>query len=448
MLKALVRALRTGKIQMNEDLLTSAVFGTLANLDPRATIAVFKEATPLRRGLRLELKAGLRWEWCFWPWWGPSASGDDRCQPDVVIIDPNTCNLVVIEAKLRSPFGSALDNKDQLDREWRRGRELADSKHLANCWLITVTDHITMPRDEILKQLKAVPDCDLSRVASLSWTDIARILEGLAVDKSDPSLHEWIGDLQSLFKELGLGPFEGFSDIVAKAGALSFGDFSWLKERWPRMNESGKDLGPHERSLVSLLELHKDFVEQCYSLLRYFEGALDREGYKPIVWWEARDATGSAGGPGGGDVPQTFLGKAFVRKSEGTEIRKSEGTEIPEGGLHAVLFEIRWLRSDDGPPVARIADIRAQLDPHRTTLTLDKFYQDLYRNLNTSLETGGRGDPLRFEVKTSGMPLLRVSGTCKEIPLSALSSQNVDPMLLQPALEFLKSEGPAGLEDL
>src|SRR4051794_23437755 len=80
----------------SEDLLTSAVFGTLRYLPPTTVAALLSLATPLEGSMRLTLSGAL--EWHFWPWW-------EICEPDVVIEDAQT--LCVFEAKLYAEFGES-----------------------------------------------------------------------------------------------------------------------------------------------------------------------------------------------------------------------------------------------------------------------------------------------------------------------------------------------------
>jgi len=181
----------------SEDLLTSAVFGTLKNLAPEAFVGVLTGAQPLEGLSPPVLSPPLHWS--FWPWW-------DTCEPDVVVEDAG--NLCVIEAKLYSEFGEDARAGSQLRREWSDGARRCEEEG-KTLWLVTVTNHATLPADAIRRQLARVP-ADLSRVCWLSWSEIARTLSGTA----EELVGGWREDLAELLLRMGLAPFDGFGKIV------------------------------------------------------------------------------------------------------------------------------------------------------------------------------------------------------------------------------------------
>jgi hypothetical protein len=181
----------------SEDLLTSAVFGTLKNLSPSIAADLLSKAQPLKGSTPPALSGPLTWH--FWPWW-------DTCEPDVAVEDAKT--LCVIEAKLYSEFGEDAAAGAQLRREWTEGerRTQGTGKEL---WLVAVTNHGAMPEDEIRRQLTR-SGADLSRVCWLSWLEVGRLLRGLR----DEFASGWREDLLELLTRMGLAPFDGFGEAV------------------------------------------------------------------------------------------------------------------------------------------------------------------------------------------------------------------------------------------
>jgi hypothetical protein len=197
----------------SEDLLTSAVFGTLKNLPDPVAIALLSRAQPVEGTGPPRLSSPLRWR--FWPWW-------DICEPDVVAEDDD--NLCVIEAKLYSDFGEDAVAGSQLRREWTDGlrRALDAGKQL---WLIALTNHTTIPRAAIQRQL-AHADAEPSHVCWLSWLEIGRFLRNLADDPTSG----WAGDLLELLSRMGLAPFDGFALPDAYASGVLWLDSVIFRE--------------------------------------------------------------------------------------------------------------------------------------------------------------------------------------------------------------------------
>ncbi|UCH86638.1 MAG: hypothetical protein JSU97_09010 [Dehalococcoidia bacterium] len=208
----------------SEDLLTSAVFGTLKNLPASATAELLSRAQPLEGSTPLLLSAPLHWH--FWPWW-------DVCEPDVVVEDEE--NLCIIEAKLYSDFGEDATAGSQLRREWNDGFRRAQQvgKRL---WLVTLTNHASFPEEAIRRQL-ARAGSESSRVCWLSWSEIGRFLDGLG----DELAGGWREDLLELLSRMGLAPFDGFGEILSYS-ALIPTSLPWT-ERLPLGEEKLQAVG-------------------------------------------------------------------------------------------------------------------------------------------------------------------------------------------------------------
>jgi len=188
----------------SEDLLTSAVFGTLKNSPDPIASNLLSRAQPLEGTRPLVLSSPLRWH--FWPWW-------DVCEPDVVLEDDE--NLCVIEAKLYSDFGEDAVAGSQLRREWTDGLRRAHDggKHL---WLVALTNHTTIPRGAIERQLVRA-NAEPTQVCWLSWLEVGRFLRGLR----DDSTGGWAEDLLELLSSMGLAPFDGFGQVLQESIALA-----------------------------------------------------------------------------------------------------------------------------------------------------------------------------------------------------------------------------------
>jgi len=202
----------------SEDLLTSAVFGTLKNLPDPIAANLLSRAQPLEGSRPLVLSPPLRWH--FWPWW-------DVCEPDVVLEDDE--NLCIIEAKLYSDFGEDATAGSQLRREWVDGLQRAQDAG-KELWLVALTNHTTVPEEEIKRQL-ARAGADLSRVLWLSWFEIGRSLRS----PKHESVIGWSEDLLELLARMGLAPFDGFSQAISYPTGLPWIDRGVLGEERPRI---------------------------------------------------------------------------------------------------------------------------------------------------------------------------------------------------------------------
>jgi hypothetical protein len=187
----------------SEDLLTSAVFGTLKNLPASITAELLSRAQPLEGSTPLVLSGPLSWH--FWPWW-------DVCEPDVVVEDEE--NLCIIEAKLYSEFGEDATTGSQLRREWTDGFRRAQ-KVGKRLWLVALTNHASFPEEAIRRQLVRAGS-ESSRVCWLSWFEIGRFLDGLG----DELASGWREDLLELLSRMGLAPFDGFGEIISYSALI------------------------------------------------------------------------------------------------------------------------------------------------------------------------------------------------------------------------------------
>lgn len=196
----------------SEDLLTSAVFGTLKNLSPEIVCSLFASARAFDGSSGPCLRGPLTWT--FWPWW-------DTCEPDVVVEDAHT--LVVIEVKLLAEFGEDTGGGLQLLREWRAGERRARAAG-KDCFLLTVTNHVTPPVAAVRRQL-ATANAPAGRVCWLGWDGIARFVAAL---RASPDVKGWADDLVGVLDRMDLRPFQGFGSALAQARTVPSADVPWL----------------------------------------------------------------------------------------------------------------------------------------------------------------------------------------------------------------------------
>ncbi len=211
MLMAQLRGKLSSEVWLgSEDLLTSAVLGTLKNLPTALTVDLLSRARPLEGSGTPALAPPLTWS--FWPAW-------DRCEPDVVVEDERT--VCIVEAKLYSDFGEDVGAGRQLQREWSDGLHYARAQG-KELWLLALTNHAAMPAEGMRTQL-AHSRADLSRVGWLSWLEVGRLLrsaEGEAVAG-------WCEDVLELLQRMGLAPCEGFRELLQLAVALPSAAAPW-----------------------------------------------------------------------------------------------------------------------------------------------------------------------------------------------------------------------------
>lgn len=190
-----------------EDLLTSAVFGTMKNLSSSSSSRVLSRTKMLVGDEAPDLMGPLSWS--FWPTLG-------RCEPDVMIEDEHT--VCLIEAKLFSDFGPDLGSGSQLVREWALGSAYAAALG-KDFYLLAVTNHSIIPREAIHRQLQA-GSCNHENIGWLSWSEIGRALDEIR-EGTDAA---WCEDVVALLGKMGLAPFDGFR-------IRSFPDFraAWIK---------------------------------------------------------------------------------------------------------------------------------------------------------------------------------------------------------------------------
>jgi hypothetical protein len=198
--------------------------------------------------------------------------------------------------------------------------------------------------------------------------------------------------------------------------------------------------------LTRLLELHRDFIERCYSLLIHIQGRLDRHYNYRSVQWTGAARNGSGGGLQSTDWIQTYLGLPFVAKSIPSAKKmypnntSSVVTNIPEGGLEVLLFQVRWLDKALGkPPVMWGVAAHASIEPYRP-VEFEPYYYNVFSKLEAQQPPDVDGTPGTIEPvvsKPGKYPPLTLRGTYIEVPLASLRSESdVDRLLLNPSIQL------------
>ena len=198
-------------------------------------------------------------------------------------------------------------------------------------------------------------------------------------------------------------------------------------------------------ALQNLLELHRDFVERCYSLLLYVQEQLERlHDYRLMQWiGAARNGTGS--GLRSSEWIQSYVGLPFVARSANTARKQtSVVTPVPEDGLRVLLIQIRWLEKAGGkPPVVWAASILANVEPYQPT-EFEPYYFNVFSKLEAA-EQAASGETARkiqeFVSRPNRYPTLTVTGVYTEVPLVSLrSEQDVQELLIGPALQLARAQ--------
>lgn len=219
-------ALLRGKLSRDqenmEDVLTSNVFGVLKYIPLEAALIPFlsKARTPGGEFPLASLSSYAEATFEFWPWLEePNCT---PCEPDLLIrinYPHGEKILVLIEAKYRSGKSSEeepntscaqseLPPKDQLSREWKNLKSLAE-KESAQPVLIYLTADIGCPTEEIEASQQALENRKQVRgtICWLSWRHLPAIIVN--------SEHEMLRDLAAVLHRLSLIFLGGFSKFVS-----------------------------------------------------------------------------------------------------------------------------------------------------------------------------------------------------------------------------------------
>src|SRR5439155_3048710 len=198
-------------LEWREDLLTAAVFGSLRYLPRELFAAILLRAASKNPGTRLgavDLSAfATSAEIALWP--NHSIRMGDTLRtvvPDVTLV--TSAFAVVVECKLGSRLG---EDNTQLAREV----SLSAAEGQNGCVLV-----VTSPRHRHLFA-KSCWDCvamlqgialeiaDLSRLAWISWSDVAHALEDFAQDSLLPCQQEHLRDIIAVLHRRDFRGFRG-----------------------------------------------------------------------------------------------------------------------------------------------------------------------------------------------------------------------------------------------
>lgn len=113
-----------------------------------------------------------------------------------------------------SDFSEDVGRGSQLAREWRDGLMRAEALG-KRCWLIAVTNHASLPKGSISKQLYGVSYLP-GRLSWLGWSTIARFVSRVQA----PEAIRWCADLYELLSRMGLAPFDGFGRTIELSRGL------------------------------------------------------------------------------------------------------------------------------------------------------------------------------------------------------------------------------------
>ena len=251
MLEAFVHGKLSTQQSNMEDMLTSAVFGALRLLPPdRGVLPFLSYAKPWPDAQNhLEQLAGLLdlephdVTYSFWPRF--DFEGCHPCEPDLIIKIEPTNQLILVEAKLRSPKSSEANDGpwpyDQLAREWDNLlREASDCQPI----LVFLTADLKLPKqsieDSIAEFQRKRPADPVPDIYWLSWQQLNRL---------EDDDQELIPKIKNILRRLDLNPFAGFKQFQFEADyqfATTTKPYAWhssefkLGQVWEFQERGGK----------------------------------------------------------------------------------------------------------------------------------------------------------------------------------------------------------------
>jgi hypothetical protein len=443
MVMAVLRGkLPTEQWQSSEDMLTASVLGSIKNMDVAILNSILSRAISLD-GVLNSLTFSGEVNWHFWPRW----SG---CEPDVVIEDEE--NLCIIEAKLLSDFGKGEEGTRQLAREWRDGLKATRKSH-KTLWLLALTNHGTIPREDIEHQLANV-DFEPHHLLWLSWFDVGRVIQSW----SDKSLLAWRSDLLELLSRFGLSPFDGFKEFLAKVASLQIGQAAWLSHPFFATTETSGDTSYFEEAknviggtdvelgegpqLDSFLRQYEVFLAKVYSIMRFIESEVKKRGWSFIEnGGHAVDRNGRSrqfSKFDSDDWVTSFMGICFVRPEEDDPKETTKWTTIPPNGLDIVFFQVRWLDKSPGEPTVWYGELHVEPVKGKKAGKWQEYQTKAFRRIEPDPRTAssGHGDIVSFRQNYGNSSQVIVSGHYSSVPLVELVAEaDILKRIVNPALK-------------
>ena len=221
-------------VERSEDVLTSAVFGTLLVAGAWDVLATWlRRAEPVGGADALVVGPEEPHAYWFWPWL-------HGAEPDVVMRLGDT--LVVVEAKFYSSKsgddGLAVEggrSADQLVREWDACSPAADASRyppllrdaMREC---SARRLVYLVRRNRAGHEMAQVEASATKAAGasmylLTWEHLHEVL-------AERSGAQWMGDLRQYLEDKKLAAFRGFTKTVVRHEALGLDE--WRKGREPR----------------------------------------------------------------------------------------------------------------------------------------------------------------------------------------------------------------------
>jgi hypothetical protein len=190
-----------------------------------------------------------------------------------------------------------------------------------------------------------------------------------------------------------------------------------------------------------VLDTHRQFIVQSYSLLRFIQGELQRNGLRLVQGTGvARNGSGS-GLNAVDDWVQTYVGLPFVSSTAPTETRGgSRLSVVSSDGLRVLLIQIRWLsKANNGAPAVWVVDGKATVEQDEETVGFEPYYWSVFSKLERHDVLADRIAPITSR-PLKKYPLLAFDGRLREFPLVTLGNEDdVRTGLVAPALELWNS---------
>ena len=224
------------KVERSEDVLTSAVFGTLLVAGAWDVLATWlRGAKPVGSAGELVVGAEGPHAYWFWPWL-------HGAEPDVVMRLGDT--LVVVEAKFYSgksgDGGPAVEGErsaDQLVREWDACSPMADASRYPV--LLRAAMHECSARRLVYLVRRNRAPHEMAQVEAsakkatgasmylLTWEHLHEVLV-------EPSAPQWMGELRQYLEDKKLAAFRGFTKTVGAPRSSRAGRVAEERQAAPR----------------------------------------------------------------------------------------------------------------------------------------------------------------------------------------------------------------------
>lgn len=192
--------------------------------------------------------------------------------------------------------------------------------------------------------------------------------------------------------------------------------------------------------LTQMLAGHRMFFENLYSLFRFLEGEMTRNGWD-LVRNGGYGVTRNGMGRGltsfaTGDWVTTQMGIAFVPAGSSQVVQGTTNTKVPQDGLNLLFYQGRWLDKSPEEPVIWHGRLLVEAEGAATPRKWEEYQSIVFSRLEPEARNAGirSGNVKAGKASISGTAIV-FTGAYAEVPVASLVSQeDVISQLVQPAL--------------